>query len=167
MATDQLALIVSVCSAILASLALGWNIYRDVVLKAKVVVSFSVVTILSEALPHKPQYLDITATNFGPGAVSLGTIIAADRPLWRRLLRKVRYAFIYPDYTNPLSARLPAKLETGDKLNLLLPFDEKCFLAHNYTSIGLSDFYDRTHWAPTSDLKKAYAKWLEKFPRET
>ena len=45
MPTDQLALIVSIASAAVACLALGWNIYRDVVLKAKVVVSFSVVFI--------------------------------------------------------------------------------------------------------------------------
>jgi len=167
MPNDQIALIVSIGSAIVASLALGWNIYRDVVLKANVVVSFSVIFILHETLPDRPQYLDITATNFGPGVVSLNTIVAADRPLWRRVFRKVRYAFVNPDYSNPLSARLPAKIETGDKIVLFLPYDDQCLLGHNFTHVGLTDFYGRTHWAPSSDLKKARAKWLKEFPRET
>ena len=167
MAHDQIALIVSIGSAAVASMALGWNIYRDIVLKAKVVVSFSVIFILHEALPERPQYLDITATNFGPGAVSLSTIVAANRPLWRRLLRKVRYAMVNPDYSNPLSGRLPTKIETGDKIVLLLPYDDQCLLGHKFTHVGLTDFFGRTHWAPASDLKKARANWLKDFPRET
>lgn len=167
MANDKIALIVSIGSAIVASLALGWNIYRDIVLKAKVIVSFSVIFIFHETLPDRPKYLNITATNFGPGVVSLDTIVAADRPLWRRLFRRVRYAMINPDYSNPLSGRLPAKIETGDKIVLLLPYNDQCLLSHKFTHVGLTDFFDRTHWAPASDLKKAHAKWLRDFPRDT
>lgn len=163
MATDQLALIVSVVSALIASLALGWNIYRDVVLKPKVVVSFSIVLIVHETLPHRPQYMNIRATNFGPGAVTLSSIVARNAPLWRRILRKVEYAFITPDYTNALSARLPAKLETGDKVELLLPYDAECLLSKTLTHVGLTDFYGRSHWAPRNDMKKAHKEWRKDF----
>lgn len=163
MAIDQLALIVSIGSAVIASLALGWNVYRDVVLKPKVVVSFSIVFIVHETLPHRPQYMNITATNFGPGAVTLSSIVARNAPLWRRILRKVQYAFITPDYTNALSGRLPVKLDTGDKVELLLPYDAECLLSHTFTHVGLTDFYGRSHWAPRHAMKKAHAEWSKDF----
>lgn len=166
MATDQLALIVSIASALIASLALGWNIYRDVVLKPKVVISFSIVVIVHESLPERPQYMNITGSNFGPGALTLSSIVAREATLWRRLLRKVRYAFITPDYTNPMSERLPKKLEPGDKVNLLLPFDRECLLSHNFTHVGLTDYYGRSHWAPRNDMKKAQAEWAKEYSSE-
>jgi hypothetical protein len=162
-ATDQLALIVSIVSAVIASLALGWNVYRDVVLKPKIVMSFSIVFIVHETLPHRPQYMNIRATNFGPGVVTLSSIVAKNAPLWRRIFRKVQYAFITPDYTNPLSGRLPAKLETGDKVELLLPYDAECLLSKTFTHVGLTDFYGRSHWAPRGDLKRAYKEWRKDF----
>jgi hypothetical protein len=162
-ATDQLALIVSIVSAVIASLALGWNVYRDIVLKPKVVISFSIVLIVHEMLPHRPQYMNIKATNFGPGIVTLNSIVSKNAPLWRRIFRKVRYAFITPDYANPLSGRLPAKLETGDKVELLLPYDAECLLSKTFTHVGLTDFYGRSHWASRGDLKKAYKEWRKDF----
>ena len=167
MATDQLALIVSIVSAAIASLALGWNVYRDVVLKPKVVVSFSVVFILHDTLPDRPQYLNITATNFGPGVVTLSSIVARNAPLWRRLLKKVQYAIITPDYANVLSGRLPVKLETGDKVELLLPYDANCLLGHKFTHVGLTDFYGRRHWAPRREMRKARVEWSKDFAPKT
>lgn len=163
MATDQLAFIVSIVSVVIASLALGWNVYRDVVLKPKVVLSFSIVFIVHETFPDRPQYMNIRATNFGPGVVTLSSIVAKNAPLWRRVFRKVQNAFIIPDYTNPLSGRIPAKLETGDKVELLLPFDADCLLSKTFTHIGLNDFYGRSHWAPSRDVKRAYKEWHKEF----
>lgn len=167
MATDQLALIVSIVSAIIASLALGWNVYRDVVLKPKVVMSFSIVFIVHETLPNRPQYMNIRATNFGPGVVTLSSIVAKNAPLWRHVFKRVQYAFITPDHTNPLSGRLPAKLETGDKVELLLPYDADCLLSKAFTHVGLTDFYGRSHWAPRGDLKRAYIEWRKNFGTKT
>ena len=164
MQTDQLALVVSIVSALIASLALGWNIYRDVVLKPKVVVSFSVVVILHETLPERPHYLNITGTNFGPGSVTLNAIVAREAPFWRRALRIVRYALITPDYANQMSERLPKKLEPGDKVNMLLPFDRECLLERaEITHVGLSDSYGRNHWASRKDTKKARREWAKEF----
>ena len=167
MRPDQIALVVSVVSALISSIALGWNIYRDIVLKARVRVTFSVVFILHESLPERPQYLNIRATNFGPGAITLSMIVAKESPLWRRVLRKEKFAMITPDYTNPLSARLPTKLEVGDKLDLFLPFEKDCFLAKPFSKIGLNDYFGREHWAPRKDIIRARAEWKKEFESET
>jgi hypothetical protein len=107
--------------------------------------------------------LNLTATNYGPGIVKTGNICVRQAPLWRRILRKVKFAIINPDYTNPMSTRLPAKIEVGDRIEVFLPYDEKCFLNSPFTDIGLSDYYGRVHWAPRRDLKKAYATWRKDF----
>jgi hypothetical protein len=162
MFTDQIALVVSFFSVIVASLALGWNIYRDIILKPKVEVTFDAVTLYSKSWPHQPQYLNLKAINFGPGVVNVNNVRARNAPLWRRVLRKeVRNAIIFPDYTNQMSARLPAKIE------VLLPYDKECFLNSKFTDVGFNDYYGRTHWAPRRQLKKVYAKWRKDFQNQT
>ena len=64
---DDVSLLISIIAAIIAAIALGWNIYRDVILKAKVKVSLHVVTLYHEELPEKPEFIRISVTNFGPG----------------------------------------------------------------------------------------------------
>mgnify|MGYP001592975188 CR=1 FL=1 len=167
MPVEYIALAVSIFSVLVASLSLGWNIYRDIILKAKVDVSFGVVSVIHVSLPETPHYLNLRITNFGPGPVTISTIIVKEVQLWRRLLRKTRNAFITPDYTNPLSAKLPAKIEVGDKIELLLPYDEDCFLKSRFTQVGVYDYFGRYHRAPKSDLKKAYSQWEKDFSKKT
>lgn len=167
MPVEYIALFVSIFSVLVAALSLGWNIYRDIILKAKVDVSFAIVTIIHETMPDRPQFINLKATNFGPGPVTISMICVKEAQIWRRLLRKTKYGFITPDYKNPLSGRLPAKIEVGDKIELLLPYDKDSFLRSRFTHIGLNDYYGRTHWAPSRDLKKAYTKWKKDFQNET
>ncbi len=163
MPIEYIALTVSIFSVLVASLSLGWNIYRDVILKAKVDVSFAVVTIIHDSLPNRPRYLNLKVTNFGPGPVTISTICAKEAQLWRRLLKKQKGAIVTPDYSNPLSAKLPAKIEVGDKIDLLLPYDKDCLLQSHFTHVGVFDYYGRLHCAPKSDLKKAYSTWQKDF----
>ncbi len=165
MSIAELALIVSIVSAAIASLSLGWNIYRDIVLKARVDVSFAVVTLVDQARADRPRFLNIRATNLGPGVVTISSIVVKDHPIWRRFRRPRSYAMITPDYRNPLSAKLPAKMEVGDKIDLLLPYDADAFLREPFTHVGLSDYYGRFHWAPTRDCKNASEAWKKDFGR--
>lgn len=163
MSTGEFALIVSIVSAAIASLSLGWNIYRDVILKGRVDVSFAVVTLIDQNRRDRPQYLNIKATNFGPGSVTLSTIVVKDTRLWTRLMRRPRYAIITLDYTNPLSAKLPAKVEVGDKIELFLPYDKEAFLKERFTRVGVSDYFGRIHWARAGDFKSALETWRKDF----
>lgn len=160
---SELALGISIFSVIVAAFSLGWNIYRDVMLKAKVKVAFGVRVMLHSSMPERPRLLIISATNFGPGAVTLSAIYVKNAPLWRRVLRKTEYGFIMHDYANPMSGQLPKKLEMGEKLDLLLPYDKECLLSADCTHIGLTDYFGRTHWAPRSDVKKAKQAYVKAF----
>jgi len=67
------------------------------------------------------------------------------------------------DYSNPLSGKLPARLEVGETIHLLIPYDEDCFLREKDTHIGLSDSFGRVHWAPARDVTKAKREFRKDF----
>ena len=168
MPVEYIALVVSIFSVLFAALSLGWNIYRDIILKARVDVSFSIVEIIHVSIPERPSYLNIKVTNFGPGPVSINMICVKEAQLWRRIMRKTKFGVITQDYTNAMSSKLPAKIEVGDKIELFLSYDRNCFLrGSHFTHIGVNDYYGRVHWAPKRDLTKAYSGWKKDFPSET
>src|SRR5688500_4104406 len=96
---------ISLLSFCLASFALGWNIYRDVVLKARVRVQLAVVSLVEPGVPRKEhdQYVKLGITNHGPGKVRITGIVGKVAPLWRRLTRRVGHFVVMPPYDNPLS----------------------------------------------------------------
>ncbi len=159
---NQLAVIISFVSLGMAALALGWNIYRDVLLKARVQTMFSISSVVSVGKRSGP-YLSLRATNHGPGPVTILMIDGRNAPVWRRLIRQIVYFVILHDHTNPMSGQLPKRLEVGDSVTLLLPYDADCFLKNRFTRIGLSDSFGRTHWAPRRNIREVKASYKAKF----
>ena len=70
-----IAIIISIFSVLVAAVSLGWNIYRDVILKPKVVVTFAIKNIVGEGRAPSPDYVGISAVNHGPGPVIINTIV--------------------------------------------------------------------------------------------
>jgi len=143
--------------------ALGWNVYRDVILKPRVKVSVAKATLI---MPHGPNtdHLTIKAVNHGPGQVRLNTIRFKRLSLFGRLLKRSQYGVIVHDYENPLSGTLPKMLEVGDTLSFFFPWDRDSFLSSKPTHLGLDDTFGRFHWASKRELKTAYKEWKKAFP---
>src|SRR5690349_10687798 len=116
---------ISLLSFCLASFSLGWNIYRDVILKARVRVRFAIVSLVSpgRSVGESERFLKIGVTNRGPGKVRIHMITGRVAPLWRRLFRRVHHFVILNDYTNPLNPQLPLMLEVGEEATLLLRYN--------------------------------------------
>ncbi|MBB1599496.1 hypothetical protein [Variovorax sp. UMC13] len=168
MATENIALVISVASAAIASVSLGWNIYRDLVFRARALVSVSVVNLIAgngEPPESWPTYISINIANMGPGPIRVQSINAqTGRWYWRVLRKRWKHAFIADDSNNPLSHRIPCKLEVGDSASFLLPFDKNCFLSGDFHRVGLRDTYGRSLWAPENQLRAAQKKFREAFP---
>ncbi len=149
----------------IAAFALGWNVYRDVLLKARVVVHFSVSHIVQRGMQGKLTRFVLGVTNHGPGTVHLNVIVLKNAPLWRRLIRKVQQAVTFHDLDDPLSGRLPAKLEVGEGISLLFPYDKKCgeSFSKPFTHIGITDSFGRIHWAPSSNFRKVQQTYRKDF----
>lgn len=167
MTTSEIAIVISVASVSIAGFSLGWNIYRDVILKAKVVIDFSIGQLFQPDSSHQSDYINISAVNHGPGLVKLSTVKMKDSSWWRWLLRKEKYGFVIHDYRNPLSGQLPHKLEVGENFQLLFPYEEDCFLKNGWSHVGITDYFGRTHWAQSKQIKKAIKQWNEDFTNHT
>jgi hypothetical protein len=163
-----IALCVSILALIASSLSLGWNIYRDVVLKPRLKVAFGIKTILREGEEHRlsqvgPPLLELEATNHGPGEVVCKGAIAKTGSLLRSLFAEFPYGFIVPDHEHPLCSRLPCRITVGDKVSIIFPYNQDCLLANVPMRIGISDSFGRTHWAPRRELKRAHRQYRKDF----
>ena len=156
------ALGISFFSLLVAGLSLGWNIYRDVVLKPRLRVRFQVSTLVHPAMESR-TYLDVSATNHGPGRVTCNMIHVKTASLWRTLTRRIKHGVIVGDWTNPMSAKLPKVLEVGDRATFLIPYDKDCFLSGETTHIGVLDSFGRTHWAGRRNVEEARAVYQKDF----
>jgi len=159
---EKLAILLSSGSLCISIFVLGWNVYRDVVLKARVSVRLQL-SFIAHGEYKSPTKTSLAATNLGPGKIICSGIHAKVAPLWRRLLRRTEFAFIMPDYTDPYSSKLPRELNVGEVCNLFLPFDKDCFLAKPYTHIGIADTFGRYHWAPRRDVARVREEYRRRF----
>jgi hypothetical protein len=159
-----IAIIISMGSLLVAGLSLGWTIYRDFAMKPRVKVSFGMRMLFHNALPKPVPKIVISVTNLGPGTVTFGMIRIRNVTLWRRLTGTTQQGLIFYDSaTEPMSAKLPATVQPGDRIDLLLPWNEQCCMSEPCTDIGILDYFDRVHWAPRADVKVTREQWLKDF----
>ena len=162
--------LVALCVSILALsasfLSLGWNIYRDVVLKPRLKVAFGIKSMLREGEEHRlsemgPPLLILEITNHGPGEVVCSGAVAKTESFafLRSLFGKLSYRFITPDFKHPLCFRLPYRIVVGEKIQIIFPYNQECFLAEAPMRIGINDSFDRTHWASRQELKRAIQQY--------
>jgi len=157
---------ISLLALCISALVLGWNIYRDVVLKPRLKMRFSHSHIHHSTFSQPFETLVLSATNFAPGAIKCTMIYLKDAPLWHRLLRLTRLAVMFHDYENPMTGKLPTSLDVGEEVSLLIDWREDCFLGRGFTHIGLCDSFGRVHWAPPKDVRKAREAYQKCFGKE-
>ena len=162
METADLAILISSCSAVVAAISLGWNVYRDVVLKPKVVVKFYVGRIFVAGYDNLPTYLILEATNHGPGNINLSMIRMKDSSIWKTLTKSTVHGAAFPD-VELFGSKLPEKLEVGDKKQMLFEYNEACLLKSKMNHIGIGDSFGRMHWAPKKDMAIAQKKYNKDF----
>ena len=163
-----LALFISVLSFGTAALSLGWNIYRDIVLKPRVRVTAIIGSIMTAGVKEVGSTnIGISAVNHGPGTTTLSLITLKKTSLFKWLARKQEFATTFYDYKNPASGKLPCKLGVGEKIVLFFPYNATCFLKENMSHIGISDTFGHTHWMKTSQVKNMNARWRKDFKVST
>jgi addiction module HigA family antidote len=145
------AILISLFSLIIAGIALGWNIYRDL-MKARVRASLEIMYVHDWQTREGP-FIAITATNHGPGPVIITGYHGRFASLHRRITRQVRHFFIKPDFNNPLNGTLPHRLEVGESMHHALPMHDRSFLSEPLTHVGVADSFGRKHWAPRRQVR--------------
>ena len=160
MSAGEIALLISFGSLVIAAISLGWNIYRDIVLKPTLRVRLMVGQIVHATFPENLGRVVVTITNFGPGKSEANMLLLRKTSLWQRLCRKQVLAILRPD-DDPLSGKLPAPLDVGQKVNLTFRFGPDVFLLKDFTQIGISDPFGRAYWCPRRDYRRAQISYHE------
>src|ERR1041385_1838640 len=158
---DYLPILVSMFSVLIAAVALGWNVYRDVFSKARVRVAAGRSIIHRVGQSPLGPFLSIDVTNMGPGPLKIDMIVYRNVRRWLKPLDRSGGIILY-DWENPLSPKLPAKIEPGDRINLLLGWsgeDDKCVFKHPFGRLGVSDSFGRSHWVPRKDIRHLRKKY--------
>ena len=154
------ALVISLIALFLSGANLGWNIFKEIGLRARLRIRFGLKSIHHETFETHLSRFVFSVTNLGPGKVKIQMLQLRDARLWRRLLRRCRYAALIHDYKHPLGGRLPYDLEVGEGMDLTFPI-ENSFVAEGYTHIGISDSFGRVHWCKRSEMREAHRALLK------
>lgn len=160
MSTAALALLFSGLSVAIASFALGWNIYRDILAKPRVKVRMGLRQLLRSGETEFPMSVWIRALNLGPGNITLEMIVVKKSSLRRLLTRSGEFGFVKFDGAMMPGSSLPIKLEVGEHADFILPCNRDSFLGKSFTELGIKDVHDRIHWAPRKDMRESRENWL-------
>ena len=160
---ETIAVLISMASIIIASFTLGWNIYRDIILKAKIKVRFMIATFSHPNFDKSLKKFAVCITNFGPGKIQCTNICIRKFSIWKQLIKKREISILIHD---PKECKLPCELDIGDEKNLLLKFDMCDFLLEDWTHIGVKDTFSRIHWAPKKDVTKLRQFYIEKIEKQ-
>ncbi len=159
---STLGLVISFFALGIAGLALGWNMYRDYKCHSKVRIYAQIKdqpTNISTKL--KGKYIAISVVNLGPREVEIETLWAANISFFRKAFLKGYGVMLHP----VVNFQLPNKIKPGEKIDLLVPFHEDCFLKDKFSNLGVMDCFDREHWVKKTELWSLYREYEKSFSR--
>jgi hypothetical protein len=159
--TADYALIVSIFSAVVALAGFGWNVWSKFIYpKAKVRVTFYTCVVMNVGpAPPWPQFLCLSAANFGPTDVTLQSVgIVISRGFGRMpqhaLVNPIHDIF-QPDVgVGPFAGGLPKKLAVGESHSAYFPFNAQSFARDNLTRVSFFDNFSRSHRVSMRQVRK-------------
>lgn len=160
MTTADWALIISIISAITSIAGFVWNVWSKFIYpKPKVNVTAGIYA-APGATDDDDHWLLVTATNLGPGPVTLRYVIGQTYRNWR--LRRMQAIFLplanpglSRDYTEgPLSGGLPKTLDPAASFTCWLSFPHEGLEQTKLRGIGFSDSFGRLHLCSRADMKR-------------
>ena len=157
-------LYISLAALVVSVFSLGWNFYRDVILKPRLKVTAAISKVVQTGKDWG-EFITVSAVNLGPGAITCNGVLGQKKHLFR-FWKKREYFFAVEDLGNPLSTPLPQRLEVGDSLTVFFKYEKDAFLSLAPTHIGVRDSFGRMHWASRRSLKKAKKDFFKEFKKK-
>lgn len=160
----ELPILISFGALVISAFSLGWNVYRDVIRKPKLRVSFGIKRIASNG-QLGDELISLSGTNCGPGEICCTGVVITKDSIARRLKRQWRLGFGVPDFSHPMCHKLPRRIDMAEEVNLVFPLSAECVLAYRPSRIGISDSFGRVHWASERETREAVATFVKKYPQ--
>jgi len=156
--------VISFSALLVSGFSLGWNVYRDVILKPRLRVGFGVKRLAVEG-KLSDRFLTLTAVNMGAGQVScLGITVKKVSRKW--LKKKVVEGYVVPEFNHPYAThKLPHKLNMAEQIDFYFTLKDDCFLAFKPTHVGIYDNFGRTHWASKEQTARAVQTFSALYPK--
>lgn len=146
-------LIISFISLLISTFLAGWTVYRDAIQKPRFFINLGPRTIIQKhVLPFGPDFY-VQATNLGPNRNRIG-LVWGRYSWWDRVIKHKHGAFITNDGSHPAHSANGQMVEVGDTVLFVFPIDSN-FIEAGFSQIGVSDGYQRTHWASRKETAKA------------
>jgi hypothetical protein len=154
---ENLTFWLSVIAVGVSSFSLGWNVYRDVILKPRFRVRLRIAEHPRKPVPwwiRNPNgtwvpYLELSVVNLGPGLMVVGAAVIKTGGTVERVLAE----------------NLETRLEKGERIGIMLPNSDECVLDKKPSRIGIRDTFGRVRWVPRKDLKKVQREYGEEKAR--
>jgi len=173
MSTSDYALIVSIFSATVALAGFGWNVWSKFIYpKARVKVTFYTCCIMNLGpAPPWPEFLCLSATNFGPTDVTLQNVRIA---ISGGRFKRTRNAVVNPIPNlyqpevgvGPFGGGLPKKLAVGEEHSAYFPHTAQSFGRDDLVHVVFLDNFNRVHRAPKRQIRKVRAELDEAYAGE-
>jgi hypothetical protein len=162
MTTADWALVISICSAGVSLAGFVWNVWSKFIYPKPVVrVSFAMAQVVEQGSDYIPSVLRLSATNLGPGEVSLTQVLVEFKDHFYQskgfgLLSTLDNYPLHQDTARGhLGAGLPAKLAVGEQYSAYLVPAHERLAKGDYQRIGFTDTFGRSHWAARQDILRA------------
>lgn len=167
--TADWALILSLCSLVVAISAFVWNVWSKFIYpKPKVRVFFAVSAVSGVRNAHADgisyssteEILTLTAWNHGPGPVVIHLAVGHKKRFqpWKEADVVFHPLHNYPQQENhsigPFSGGLPNRIDVGDRHTAFLQLKNETIADSKIWRVGFTDTFGRYHWAKTRDMKR-------------
>jgi hypothetical protein len=167
--TADWAFVISILSAAISLAGFIWNVWSKFIYpKPKVDVHLSMVTVIHPREPRDPdpvRVVRLSATNIGPGDVTLRSALMMFWPRWfsdksygllnvlPRLPESTDYEAEYGDLGGgPFAGGLPKTIAVGETFAVYLVPDHETLARGDYQRVGFDDSFGRMHWASRRDI---------------
>ncbi|WP_430250639.1 hypothetical protein [Neorhizobium sp. DAR64860/K0K1] len=160
MTTADWAFVVSLLSFVVSLAAFVWNVWSKFIYpKPKVQISFFSGFVMGDGFEGL-EMLTLSATNYGPGQVTLHLAVGRTRV---SRLTKLKSFMLNPlhdfpsqtEYTlGPFSGGLPKKIDVGENFSAYFTKKHSAIAVQNVIDVGFTDTFGRCHWARRRDVSK-------------
>lgn len=156
------AILISLCSLMIAALSLGWNIYRDLWQRGRLKLSLmNGVAVVTPEPPYEPR-LTLTIANYGPKKTRATFLVLRKNCWWKRPFRRETHAILMHDYADPLSGKIPCDLDVGEAVTLTFRHVPDLFLNKDFDQVGIIDPFGIKHWCARMNYRDVKAAYLKK-----
>lgn len=160
--TADWALVISLFSLVVSAASFIWNVWSKFIYPKPVLrVSFALVQIVGNDLDWVPEVLRLSATNMGPGDITLTHALVK---LTGHFGVTTGFGLLstLEDFPRHLDHRrgafgvgFPAKVAVGETYSAYLVPAHQRLARGDYQRIGFTDSFNRNHWAPRRDILEA------------